>query len=1310
MEPLAAILNRATEHHLAGRLDQAEADYRLIISQSPGNAPAWHGLGVLATQLGRFREAVPLLTRAVELDPVEHSFRHNLGKTFSSLNEHELARQQLEVVVRMQPNIADAWNDLGNSYRGLKLQHQAIEAYHTAIKVQSDFALAYFNLGTCYRDLNDLIRAIDSFQKAIRLAPGFSQAFLDLGCVYSDLGEITLAVEAFRSALRTRPNWTDALTNLGNALQQCGLTEQAIQIYQQSLSIDPSVAETHYNLGNLFLSTRQLSSAEAAYSQAFQLRPDYVIAATSLVHVRQQLGLWDGTNELAQYVIRSLDSPPATSSFQVVDPFSFICFPVLTTPHQQLVATKRATSVFFSKINTLNLSRNRGTISKSADRKFRLGYLSADFHAHATSMLIADLIESHNRERVKVFAYSYGPDDASSTRTRMIDAFDTFRDIRSLSHLHAAEQIARDEIDILIDLKGYTFQARPDILAMRPAPIQVNFLGYPGTMAVDFVDYVIADAVILPFDQQANFVEKIIHVPGCYQPNDRKADIATNLPTRTDCGLPEDAVVLCCFNNAYKITAEIMDSWARILHRVPKSVLWLLAWNEWIENNLRREASKRGIPQDRIIFSDIVPNREHLARERLADIFVDTFPVVAHTTASDALRVGVPVVTIMGESMITRVAGSLLHAVGLEELIARDYATYESIILGLANDPERRLAIRNQLLEHAKHGDLFDGKIFARKLETVFESIWQRFEMQNSTGAMANKLSPEAYYNRGNAFIRNRDYQAAREAYEQALWLRPDFPSAVRNLTNTYVMLGTEANERRKPFEAIPLFEAAIRLRPDFATAYHMLGAVYQRIGQAKEAVDAYRLAYDLGASFNPIGLVNQLQGLCEWSKIEELTQKIVEVVDAEVPSNDPVRPFAFLTLLHPSLPSQQLRCAQRWCQQYKSIPKMEPAIDPAQRAHHRQLRIGYVSADFRDHATTWLITEMLESHNRNAFEIFGYACSPGDGSLSHQRIRQSFDHFREVWKLSDSQLATQIRVDEIDILIDLKGFTAEGRPEVFAHRPSPIQVSFLGFPGTTGADYFDYLIADHFVIPTSQQAYYSESIAYMPGCYQPNDRRMQIAATCPSRKSLGLSEGSFVFGSFNNSYKHSPSMMSIWMRLLNSVPDSVLWLLEFNPSMVENLRHFAKQHDVDPARLVFAPQLPHDQHLARHQAMDLFLDTFPVCAHTTASDTLRMGVPLVTLVGESFVSRVAGSLLNTLKLEELIAYSYQEYEDIAKRLAQNPDELQACRTKLQRELAVSACFDGKIYARGIESAYAQMWRNWLHGEKPKTFSVRDSQ
>ncbi len=1010
METLSAILARAMEDHLAGRLEQAESGYRAIINQAPNYAHAWHGLGVLATQVGRPLEAVPLMQRAMELSPTEATFQHNLGKTFGSLNEHELAIKQLEGLVRQHPNIADAWNDLGNSYRALKLHHKAIAAYETAIRLQADFAFAYFNLGTCYRDLQDHTKAIDFFKRALGISPGFSQAYLDLGCLYSEQGDYGLAVEAFESALRLRPGWPDALTNLGNAFQQAGQSDLAIRAYQQSLSIDPTVAETYFNLGNLYFFDRQLPLAEAAYRQAYELRPDYVIAATALVHVRQQLGLWEGTQDLARSIVRSLDSPPPASSMHVVDPFNFISFPIPTTPHQQLLATRRAVSVFFPSTTPVCLARKRRA---NDAKKIRLGYLSADFHAHATSLLIAEMIECQDRQRFEVYAYSYGPDDNSAMRGRMLRAFDHFRDIRKLTHQSAAEQIAQDEIDILIDLKGYTSQARPDILAKRPAPIQVNFLGYPGTMAADFVDYIVADSVIAPQDHQPFFTEKIINIPGCYQPNDHQADIATERLTRSDYGLPDDAIVLACFNNSYKITPEILDSWARILEAVPKSVLWLLEWNDWIESNIRREASQRGIHSSRIIFSKLLPNREHLAREPLADIFVDTFPVVAHTTASDALRVGVPLVTIIGEAMISRVAASLLHAVGMPELIATDYDTYESIVIQLANDSKRRRAIREQLIANVNHGELFDGKAFARKFDSVLESLWERFENREASDAIEPSVSPDEFYNRGNAFIRNHDYLAAKECYEKALSLRSDFPKAVRNLANTYVILGSEANKLRHPYEAIQWFELAIRLRPDFATAYYMLGTVLQRIGQSREAADAYRQAYERGAPYSPLGLVNQLQVLCEWPQVDELTQKIFDTVQSDDPKAELIRPFAFLSLLTPSPPSLQLKCARRWSQQFNAITKLEPAVTPAQRSHHSKIRLGYVSADYRDHATTWLITEMLESHNREQFETFGYACSPGDGSLSHRRIQGSFDHFREVWRLSDEQVANLIREDE---------------------------------------------------------------------------------------------------------------------------------------------------------------------------------------------------------------------------------------------------------------------------------------------------------
>jgi len=370
-------------------------------------------------------------------------------------------------------------------------------------------------------------------------------------------------------------------------------------------------------------------------------------------------------------------------------------------------------------------SRKQIRIPSESRPRIRLAYLSGDFHEHATADLTAELFERHDRDRFEVVAYSYGHDDHSPMRRRLERVFDRFVDIATLSHRDAAARIHEDRIDILVDLKGYTHGARPQIMAYRPAPVQVNYLGYPATMGADFIDYIIVDSFVVPSDQQPFFTERLVHLRGCYQASDTRRVIAATAPSRADCGLPRDAFVFCCFNNSYKITPAFFAIWMRLLNAVRDSVLWLLAPNDLVRRNLRREAEQRGVDPDRLVFAAIVPRPEHLSRHRNADLFLDTLPCNAHTTANDALLAGLPILTCSGTTFAGRVAGSLLTNLGLPQLIAAALSDYERLAREFASEPERLLAIRNALVQHRAAGRLFDCTQFARQLEAAYSQMWQ---------------------------------------------------------------------------------------------------------------------------------------------------------------------------------------------------------------------------------------------------------------------------------------------------------------------------------------------------------------------------------------------------------------------------------------------------------------------------------------------------------------------------------------------------------------------------------------------------------
>jgi len=358
--------------------------------------------------------------------------------------------------------------------------------------------------------------------------------------------------------------------------------------------------------------------------------------------------------------------------------------------------------------------------------RITLGYLSADFQEHATAHLVAELFQLHDRKRFRVIGYSYGRDDGSAARRELRESFDDFVDLLDCSHAESAARIRADAVDILVDLKGYTTDARPEILLMRPAPVQVSYLGYPGTMGSDVIDYVLVDRLVAPADEQPYFTERLVQLPDCYQVNDRRRPIAPRTPTREECGLPENGIVFCCFNSAYKITPPIFNIWMRLLAGVPGSVLWLLETNATAVGNLRREAEARleGAAA-RLVFAPSLANREHLARLGVADLFLDTLPYNAHTLSSDALWAGCPVITCTGHAFPGRVAASLLLAIELPELVTDSLAGYEALALELARQPDRLRSVREKLRANRLTTALFDSRRFTRHIESAFETMWR---------------------------------------------------------------------------------------------------------------------------------------------------------------------------------------------------------------------------------------------------------------------------------------------------------------------------------------------------------------------------------------------------------------------------------------------------------------------------------------------------------------------------------------------------------------------------------------------------------
>lgn len=504
---------------------------------------------------------------------------------------------------------------------------------------------------------------------------------------------------------------------LCRALRKAGRLNEAVMAGVAAVSYAPGDARAFMALDKAFFAKRDFAKALACCRRALELAPGLTFLWARAIHLSGLLADW-----------QTLDEDRRRAAGQGGPPFALLSQTSSASEHQ---VASRLESEWLRRGITPYPPR-----PPSSEGRIRVGYLSYDFYDHATSYLAAGLFEHHDRSRFEVYGYSLGPDDGSDLRSRLVRAFDRFADLRGHCHEDAAARIRADGIDVLIDMSGHTRGNGLKILAWKPAPIQVHFLTYPGTLGHADVDYLIADPFVVPAELAKYYDEHLVHMPDCYQINDDRRPLPDTLPSRAECGLPEGAFVFCCFNNTYKLNPEMFDIWSRLLHGIPGSVLWLLGARPEVSANLRAQAKARGVEPDRLIFARRLPIEQHLARQALADLCLDTFPYGAHTTAADALWMGVPVVTLVGEGFPSRVAGSLLNAVGQPELITTSYGAYEALALALARDKGRLQAIRTALQRNRRSSPLFDTARFTRNLEAAFTIMVERWRQGRSPSAI----------------------------------------------------------------------------------------------------------------------------------------------------------------------------------------------------------------------------------------------------------------------------------------------------------------------------------------------------------------------------------------------------------------------------------------------------------------------------------------------------------------------------------------------------------------------------------------------
>lgn len=622
-------------------------------------------------------------------------------------------------VLSRNPLQADALHLLGVLFYQSRNFTHAIKLISQAVALAPENPVYFLNLGNALQEAGYLARAEESFRRAIALRQDFSEAYNGLGTTLVGLYRLDEAIDSFDQAISINPNNPEPYNNRGNALRELGNLGGAILEFEAALRIRPEYADVHSNLGYVFIELNQFEKAISSFEYALRIDKDFEYVRGALMLAKLRICDWQNYESDVDSLLIDLTRRGA----RCTPPWAVLAL------SDSLAVQRRAAEIWAADKCPLQDApiSPRSLPDRSSKQKICIGYYSSDFYHHATSFLIVEIIERHDKNQFELIAFHFGPATGDEMQLRVSAAFDSFHDVNGLSDRQVAELSRELGVNIAVDLKGFTQNQRSGIFANRAAPIQVNFLGYPGTMGARYMDYIIADRELIPEASQQYYTESVVYLPNSYQPNDRKRAVSPNVQVRSEQGLPDTGFIYCCFNNNFKINPSVFAAWIDILNSVPDSVMWLLEDNPIASRNLRQAARARGLSSDRLVFAARLPPAEHLARHRLADLFLDTWPCNAHTTASDSLWAGLPVLSFRGESFASRVGASLLTAAGLPELIVDTREQYIAKAIEFGSNPALVEEWKARLLATKMTVPLFDSGLFAQHLEGAYFDLYDQY-------------------------------------------------------------------------------------------------------------------------------------------------------------------------------------------------------------------------------------------------------------------------------------------------------------------------------------------------------------------------------------------------------------------------------------------------------------------------------------------------------------------------------------------------------------------------------------------------------
>ena len=710
-----ALNNRGSLYQKLGNPSKARQSFEQALSIEPQYFDALFNLAHSLNSVGNLNMALTLIKTALSINPTSYYAHNVLGKLLFQKKEYQAAIKSYTDSIQIKEDYLDAYNGLALALDELGELNMAEQSLNTALMFNIRDVDTYINKGKFYEKYRLYDLALENYTEAIKNIPDNCGLFLNKGNILKKMFKYDEALLSYETAKSLDPNYVEAYNNIAIIYQELRHYDKALAIYSQAITIQPNNSQTYFNFADLKKELHQFDDAILNYEKAYSINPSYPYLLGELLFCKMYICDWKNFDFLIKELTTKL-----VSRESVIPSFSCVTLIDSALLHK-IAAQIYVKDKIYSQSPSLPLEKAR------KKNKIKVGYYSADFYNHATSYLIAQLIEKHDKGKFEIIAFSFGEDRQDEMRKRLLKGFDQFINVQMMSDLEIVQLSRQLQIDIAIDLKGYTQWSRPQIFAIKVAPIQVNYLGYPGTMGADFIDYIIADKILIPKESIQYYSEKIIYLPHSYQVNDSQRVISCKAQSRLDFGLPEHSIVYVSFNSIYKINPNIFDVWMRILNSVEGSVLWLLEENLSAVNNLCYEAQKRGIAPERLIFAPRIATSEHLARYKLADLFLDTLPCNSHTTASDALWAGLPLLTCIGESFASRVASSILTAMELSELITISIEEYESKAIYLGLNPDELKKIRCTVEENISKAPLFNIELFTRNLEAAYQIIYNLY-------------------------------------------------------------------------------------------------------------------------------------------------------------------------------------------------------------------------------------------------------------------------------------------------------------------------------------------------------------------------------------------------------------------------------------------------------------------------------------------------------------------------------------------------------------------------------------------------------